>query len=78
MATNFTPDMLAALEEAFALGATKVKYADKEVEYETTDNLLKRIEIVRKALGGKKPRGARIYMTTSKDLNNVKGTRHRW
>lgn len=34
-------DDLAKLEEALASGAKKVKYQDKEVEYQTTEDMLR-------------------------------------
>lgn len=40
-----------ALTEAIAQGALKVKYADKEVEYRSLDDMLKLQEIMKNDLG---------------------------
>lgn len=35
----YTPDQIAALQAAIALGAKKVKYADKEVDYRSLQEM---------------------------------------
>ena len=39
--TEFTIEQYAALNEAISLGAKKVKYGDKEVEYNSLDDMLR-------------------------------------
>lgn len=40
-----------ALEKAIATGATRVKYADKEVEYRSLQEMLQTLDIIKKELG---------------------------
>lgn len=40
MAASWTQADVTALEEAIALGATKVKYADKEVQYRSLAEMM--------------------------------------
>lgn len=47
----FTNDQLARLEEALAQGARKVKYADKEVEYRSLEEMQTLRRMMRKELG---------------------------
>lgn len=47
----FTTEQLAALEAAIATGATKVKYSDKEVTYNSLADMLKLRNIMRGELG---------------------------
>lgn len=47
----FTTDELAAVEKAIATGATRVKYADKEVEYRSLSELYNLREQIKDELG---------------------------
>lgn len=47
----FTSDDLVAIEKALKSGTKKVKYADKEVEYQSIDDLLKVRDLIRLELG---------------------------
>ena len=69
MATTWTIDQLQKLEEAYALGATKVKYADKEVEYRSLGDMDKIITRMKKALGIVSSAPARVYPSFSKGLD---------
>lgn len=40
-----------ALEKAIATGATRVKYADKEVEYRSLDEMLRTLKMIKDELG---------------------------
>lgn len=42
---------LTVIETAIASGELRVKYADKEVEYRSLEELLKARDLIRKALG---------------------------
>jgi len=64
----FTQTQLDALEEAIAGGTTRVKYADKEVEYRSLSEMLKLRDIIRRALGLTDSTAARIYPETGKGL----------
>jgi hypothetical protein len=47
----FTSTQLQKLEEAISLGAKKVKYDDKEVEYSSLSEMLKVRDLMRRELG---------------------------
>ena len=47
----FTLDQLETLEAAIASGTKKVKYADKEVEYNSIQDMLTLRDLIRKELG---------------------------
>ena len=49
--TNFTLEMLAALEKAIASGTQQVMYGDKLVMYKTLEEMLKARDLMRKELG---------------------------
>jgi hypothetical protein len=67
---GFTTEHLDALEEAIALGAKRVKYGDREVEYQTQQEMLTLRDRMKRELGQtSKSRGRRIYFTTSKGLD---------
>lgn len=48
---TYTSEQYTALTAAIAQGALKVKYADKEVEYRSLDEMLKLQEIMKNDLG---------------------------
>lgn len=48
---SFTMDDLRALEGAIALGATRVKYTDKEVEYRSLKDMQATRRMIRRELG---------------------------
>jgi len=48
---NFTQEQLDALTEAISQGAKKVKYADKEVEYHSIEEMLKLRDLMKRELG---------------------------
>lgn len=51
MATNYTPEMLAALELAIAQGARDVYYGDKRVSYRSLEEMLQIRNVMRAELG---------------------------
>lgn len=53
--SGFTLERLRLLEEAIGTGELTVKYSDKEVTYRSIDDMLKAREVIRRALGLKKP-----------------------
>lgn len=55
--TAFTIEKLIALESAIADGVLRVKYTDKEVEYNSLKDMLRLREIMRKELGLKTQSG---------------------
>lgn len=67
----FTLTQLQALEEAIANGSRVVKYADKEVQYFSLDEMLRLRRIMRKELNLSKSTniGNLIFVETSKGLN---------
>ncbi|OFZ54969.1 MAG: hypothetical protein A2428_03085 [Bdellovibrionales bacterium RIFOXYC1_FULL_54_43] len=66
---SFSTEQLEKLEEAIAQGALRVKYADKEVQYRSLDEMFRIREMMRQSLGltGDGSAG-RVYPTISKDL----------
>lgn len=56
----FTIEQRIALEEAIAQGALRVKYADKEVEYRSLDEMLSLLELMNNQLD-KPKRRTRFY-----------------
>ncbi len=65
----FTQAQLDAIEEAIASGAMKVKYADKEVTYQSMSDLLRARDTIRRALGITTGASSRVYPTVSKNLD---------
>lgn len=63
---------LIVIETAIASGTLRVKFADREVQYQTTADLLKAREAIRKALG--KSRIHSVTVNYSKGLDYVDGT----
>lgn len=57
--TAFTVENLMALEKAMVDGVKRVKYADKEIEYRSLDEIKDLINEMRKALGMLKGCGKR-------------------
>lgn len=53
------------LETAIAAGVRRVKYSDKEVEYQSVDDMIKVRELIRQELTTS-PRPQRIYASFSK------------
>ncbi len=47
----YTQDQLNKLDEAISQGALRVKYADKEVEYRSLDEMMRIRELMRQELG---------------------------
>ena len=67
MATNYTPEMLAALENAIATGARDVYYGDKRVSYRSLEEMIRTRDIMRAELR-MTSKGGRKYATHSKGL----------
>lgn len=59
---------LDALDEAIAMGAKRVKYSDKEVEYNSLADMFRARKFLLKKLGQAGTRPSRIYPSTSKGL----------
>lgn len=56
--TGFTLEKLVALEKAIADGTLRVKYSDKEIEYNSMKEMLRLRELMKKELGLKPKPGA--------------------
>ena len=56
--TGFTLEKLIALESAIADGTLRVKYSDKEIEYNSLKEMLRLRELMRKELGLKTKSGS--------------------
>ncbi len=66
--TNYTPEMLAALELAIAQGARDVYYGDKRVSYRSLDEMLRIRDLMRRELGMTNKGNGRKFTTHSKAL----------
>lgn len=64
----WTIEQLAAVEEAIAQGATRVKYADREVQYASLADLLSLRDRMRRDLGLADASRNRRFATFSKGL----------
>lgn len=64
----WTQSQLDALEEAISQGALKVKYADKEVEYRSLNDMMQLRDIMRQDLGLNTAGSRRILAKHSKGL----------
>lgn len=67
---TWTSADLRAIEEAIASGALRVKYADREVTYQSRADMFATRELIRRALGcaGAGLAGGRTYGAYSKGL----------
>lgn len=65
--TTYTPQHLAAIKLAYAQGATRVKYADKEVEYRSLAEMREIIGEIEVELG-LKVRRSKKYIQHTKGL----------
>lgn len=65
---GWTLAQLEAIEAAIATGATKVKYEDREVTYNSTSELLKLRRIMRDALGLNDGLVRDVHVITDKGL----------
>ena len=64
----FQQSDLTAIEKAIASGTMRVKYADKEVQYNTMDDLLKARDLIRRELG-LKAKSQRMFVRHNKGLD---------
>ncbi len=66
----WTSDDLVVLEKAISTGATKVKYADKEVEYRSLEEMFQIREQIKDELGlnGTSPNKGRRFASFNKGL----------
>lgn len=65
---SYTLEQLTALQEAISQGARRVKYADKEVEYRSLDEMLSLEDKMKKDLGIVPAGGRRKYGEFNKGL----------
>lgn len=65
--SSFTPEQLSILEAAIAEGTTRVRYADKTVEYRSLDEMLRIRNLMREELGAGGA-GGRYYGEFNKGL----------
>lgn len=65
---SFTHEQLATLEEAIAQGATSVKYQDKEVHYQSLNDMLMLRDLMRRALNISNKESTRLYSRFDKGL----------
>lgn len=70
----FTITQLEALEAAIAQGAKRVKYTDKEVEYNSYDDMIKLRDRMRIELGLVTGTARRIYHSTCKGTDTDGGS----
>jgi hypothetical protein len=66
----FNQAQLDALDEAIASGSLKVKYADKELTYRSLSEMMQLRDLMAKSLGKKQSGSSRVYMSTSKGLED--------
>lgn len=66
--SDFTTEQLETLNAAIAKGVKKVKYADREVEYGSIDEMLRVRDLMRKELGLANST-TRLFATHSKGLD---------
>jgi len=64
----WTLDDLNKLKDAIATGAKRVKYADKEVEYKSFDDMVKAKNLIESELGLNSGQKRRAYPSYTKDL----------
>jgi hypothetical protein len=67
---TWSPEDLAALERAIASGARRVRYADREVEYRTLEEMLRVRAEIRGALAPPRQRPRCHTPTFSKGLDD--------
>lgn len=65
----FTSSQLSALEEAIALGATTVKYADKEVTYRSLSDMMQLASTIRSQLGQSVTKNRRKLVSYSRGFD---------
>lgn len=67
---TWTQEDLAAIEQAIATGANRVKYVDREVSYNSLTDLIRARDMIRRALGCVTADGGgnRRYASFSKGL----------
>jgi hypothetical protein len=65
---TYTEQQYITLKNAIAQGTKRVKYADKEVEYQSLEAMRNLLEEMAVELGYKKPGGGRHYAEFSKGL----------
>jgi hypothetical protein len=69
MPTNYTPEMLAALEAAIATGAMVVWYGTKKVEYRSLNDMYRIRDNMRQELGlNTDTSKGKVYATFSKGI----------
>jgi hypothetical protein len=71
----FTQEQLTILEEAIATGSKRVKYADKEVEYQSLDDMLRLRDLMQGELG-QKPKTQRFFGNFSKGTSYGGNSKH--
>jgi hypothetical protein len=68
--SNFTPDMLAELERAYASGTRRLTYDGKTIEYQTLSDMERAINTIRRVLdrraGNRKSR--RVHLRSNRGL----------
>lgn len=65
----YTQEQYDKLCEAISQGARVVKYADKQVEYRTLDEMLRIRDLMAEELGLKKSSGGRLFANFNKGLS---------
>ena len=66
---DFTRENLAALTQAIASGARRVKYTDKEITYNSMKDMIALRELMKKELGITSDTSGRKYASTSKGFS---------
>lgn len=65
----FTTEQLEKLDEALSQGVLKVKYADKEVTYQSTPDMLRLRNLMATELGLVDNSSGRVYTSFDKGFN---------
>lgn len=66
---TWTTDDIARLKRAIAKGVKTVKYQDKEVTYNSIDDMIKALRLIENALGVGGGRGRRLYAEAGKGIS---------
>ncbi len=74
----FTLEQYEKLQDAIAQGALKVKYADKEVEYRSLNEMIRTLKLMGDSLGLNGKNNGRKLAAFSKGINNGCTDDERW
>lgn len=66
MDQTWTTKDIATLKNAIAKGVRTVKYQDKEITYNSLDDMIRALRLIENALGTGGGRGGRLFAETNK------------